>query len=620
MKNVFLTFALLVSGFSTLAADPGWSVNASSFSYSMTVTAVLEAECSELTTNNNRLGAFVGGVVRGSALNSITVNGRQLVFLTVYSNSVGGETVDFKIYNAQTDAIVDAVITLTFQDDAAYGSPSSPILITDNHIPTDLILDGNSIMENNSVGDVIGSFSVTDLDATDTHSYSLVAGTGDTDNGSFSINGNELNIEESADYESKTSYSIRIRVSDNGGCFVDNTFSITVLPFNDPPTDIALSSNAVAEDAAVGDEIGTFTTTDEDVDDTFTYSLVSGTGDTDNALFMIDGDLLKVVGPFNFENASIHSIRVRTTDSGLGIFEKEMIIDITDVNEAPYDLLITPSEVNENEPVSTLVGDFTATDEDNGDIVTFSFDPSNTDQTIYFEIIDNQLLTLSSFNYELVSSYSIDVIATDIAGLTASMSFDITVLDQNDAPSDLNLSETTFLEDQPVGTLVATMIPTDEDVADSFTYSFVNGSNDNVSFTISGDQLLSNESFKFDRKDSYTIELMVTDLGGAFFSKSFTIAIESLGGSMLPSIDVVTPNGDGINDTWVIQEVEKFANFDVKIFDSSGKLVYSAKENYDNSWGGTDGNRRLSTGTYYYVLTSNSGSGKSFTGTISLFN
>jgi len=394
MRTLLSFLILLIGGRIAVAADPMWAVNASNFSYSMTVTAVLQVDCQELTTANNRLGAFVGANPRGSALSSVTFNGRQLVFLTVYSNAVAGETITFKIYNAQTDAIVDVVTTLTFQDDATFGTPSSPRLMTENNVPTNLVLDNSSIMENNTAGAVIGQLDVSDLDATDTHTFTLVAGSGDTDNAAFSISGDDLIISGSADYETQTSYAIRVRATDTNDCFVDQTFTVTVLPFNDPPTDIYLSTGDVQENSEVGTVIGTLTSEDEDADETFTYALVAGTGDTDNALFMIDGDQLKGVGPFNHEAQETHSIRVRTTDSGPSNFEKEFTITVTDINEAPFDLGISVSSIAENEAAGTLIGDLTAEDEDEGDVVTFSFSDTNTDQLNYFQIVNNQLSIL----------------------------------------------------------------------------------------------------------------------------------------------------------------------------------------------------------------------------------
>jgi hypothetical protein len=50
--------------------------------------------------------------------------------------------------------------------------------------------------------------------------------------------------------------------------------------------------------------------------DTFTYALVTGEGDADNAAFPIDGDELKVATRLNFELRGTYSLRVQATDAG----------------------------------------------------------------------------------------------------------------------------------------------------------------------------------------------------------------------------------------------------------------------------------------------------------------
>ena len=62
---------------------------------------------------------------------------------------------------------------------------------------------------------------------------------------------------------------------------------------NSAPTDISLAPSSVAENQPSGTEVGTLTTTDPNAGDTFTYTLVTGTGDTDNASFTIAGDKLQ---------------------------------------------------------------------------------------------------------------------------------------------------------------------------------------------------------------------------------------------------------------------------------------------------------------------------------------
>lgn len=61
--------------------------------------------------------------------------------------------------------------------------------------------------------------------------------------------------------------------------------------------------------------------------------------------------------------------------------------------------------------------------------------------------------------------------------------------------------------------------------------------------------------------------------------------------------NVVTPNGDGKNDNFVIPGLSKFPGSSLFIYNRWGNQVYQSK-NYDNKWNGNG----LSEGTYYYIL------------------
>jgi gliding motility-associated-like protein len=78
--------------------------------------------------------------------------------------------------------------------------------------------------------------------------------------------------------------------------------------------------------------------------------------------------------------------------------------------------------------------------------------------------------------------------------------------------------------------------------------------------------------------------------------------------------NVITPNGDGANDTWIIDCIESFPYNKVVIFDRWGDKV-NEFENYNNTtilWNGTnDKGEKLPDGTYYYVLTIKDGSTRS---------
>ena len=64
-----------------------------------------------------------------------------------------------------------------------------------------------------------------------------------------------------------------------------------------------------------------------------------------------------------------------------------------------------------------------------------------------------------------------------------------------------------------------------------------------------------------------------------------------------------SPNGDGVNDYFVIEGADQIPGNQLKVFDRKGKMVYS-KDDYKNDWDGTgfDGSP-LNDGTYYYIFT-----------------
>ena len=97
-------------------------------------------------------------------------------------------------------------------------------------------LSAQTVAENQPVGTMIGTISTDASSTSDTFTYSLVAGTGGTDNACFAIAGNQLTTAATLDYETKRSYSIRVRSTDQGGLWVENTFTINVTNVNETPT------------------------------------------------------------------------------------------------------------------------------------------------------------------------------------------------------------------------------------------------------------------------------------------------------------------------------------------------------------------------------------------------
>ena len=73
-----------------------------------------------------------------------------------------------------------------------------------------------------------------------------------------------------------------------------------------------------------------------------------------------------------------------------------------------------------------------------------------------------------------------------------------------------------------------------------------------------------------------------------------------------------TPDGDGLNDNWIIENIENFSNNTVTIFNRWGNKIWNTTgyNNTDNVWNGkTQSGGSLPSGTYFYVIELDNGNG-----------
>ncbi|MDX1929365.1 MAG: hypothetical protein SFV81_22755, partial [Pirellulaceae bacterium] len=389
-------------------------------------------------------------------------------------------------------------------------------------------LSPSTIAENNPVDAVVGTFSSLDPDLGDSFGYSFVAGTGDADNAGFTISGNTLTANSTFDFETKNSYSIRVRTTDAGQLNFERTFTISVTQVNESPIALSLSPTTIAENNLANALVGAFNSTDPNSGDSFTYSLVTGNGDGDNGAFAISGSDLLANAPFNFEAKQNYSIRVRTTDAGGLYFEQEFTINVTNVNESPFNFALPNSTIPENNNIGQVIGTFTISDEDIGDSITYSLVSGSGDTDNGAVTLNGAELTASvAFDFDVKSAYSILVRATDVGGLFVEKNFTITIADVNESPTAISLSAHSLDENNLPGAIIGVFSSTDSDLNETFVYSFVTGTGDtdNSLFTISGAELTTNVAFNFEAKPEYKIRVRSTDSDGLFFEQDFTIHV-----------------------------------------------------------------------------------------------
>lgn len=65
--------------------------------------------------------------------------------------------------------------------------------------------------------------------------------------------------------------------------------------------------------------------------------------------------------------------------------------------------------------------------------------------------------------------------------------------------------------------------------------------------------------------------------------------------------NILTPNGDGKNDYFVVKGIENYPSAKLTVFDRGGRLLY-ATTNYQNNWDGYVNGSPLAEDTYYYLL------------------
>ena len=225
-----------------------------------------------------------------------------------------------------------------------------------NEVPTNISLSANSIAENQSANTVVGTLSATDPDAGATFTFSLACAVAGTDDASFNISGTNLRSSASFNFETKSSYSICVRVTDQGSLTFDKNFTINVTNVNEAPTNISLSANTIAENQSANTVVGTLSATDQDAGATFTFSLACAVAGTDDASFNISGTNLRSSASFNFETKSSYSICVRVTDQSSLTFDKNFTVNVTDLDEVAPDTTI---DSHPNNPSNSQNADFT---------------------------------------------------------------------------------------------------------------------------------------------------------------------------------------------------------------------------------------------------------------------
>src|SRR5690606_4541448 len=97
-----------------------------------------------------------------------------------------------------------------------------------------------------------------------------------------------------------------------------------------------------------------------------------------------------------------------------------------------------------------------------------------------------------------------------------------------------------------------------------------------------------------------TYTVTAENANGCSVAQSITIQVREDYRNVIPN-NMLSPNGDGVNDKWLISNIDMYPDNEVRIFDRAGRLIYH-KKGYANEWDATLNGSPLTEDTYYYIL------------------
>ena len=145
-----------------------------------------------------------------------------------------------------------------------------------NEAPGGIALDAGAVAEDAAAGTVVGTAAATDPDAGDTRSFAI---TGGNTGNAFTINPSTgaITVANSAalDFDETPRFTLSVRVTDVGGISDTATVTIDLLGDSNQPPVANDTTFVLAENAAVGAQVGTAEATDPDAGDTPSFAITT---------------------------------------------------------------------------------------------------------------------------------------------------------------------------------------------------------------------------------------------------------------------------------------------------------------------------------------------------------
>ncbi|QCS48015.1 cadherin repeat domain-containing protein (plasmid) [Picosynechococcus sp. PCC 11901] len=463
------------------------------------------------------------------------------------------------------------------QDGSGYGIYAQRF--NTNHFPTNISLDNAHVLENSFISTVVGTFSTTDADIKDTHTYRLTDGYGD--NSLFTIDGEQLKTNAVFDYETQNNFEIEIKTDDGkGGTFTKN-FTINIEDINESPISTLEYWNGVGGTSPLGDSSSwenkgfgqSFVAGNQYSQielKAASFTLNASPDDLDIKPILVKLDTNEII-----EVGDATTI-LRTDSGGSSAYQSIFFRNQTPMTVGDnYAIFLSAVGLADSQPSYGYLGTVRGRYYDDGSFLTATMGNGLIGDTI------SQI----NINPDNEAAFRIKFASTPIL---------------NEDPTDINISSNTVDENAPVGSSVGILSTTDPDPEDTHTYVLTNGYDDNSLFTIAGNELKTNAVFDYETQSSYQIEVETDDGNGGTYTKIFEINVGDVNEDPT-DIDISSNTVD--ENSAIDTVVGNLSTIDPDIGDSH---TYSLTNGYgDNSLFTIDG-EQLKTNAVFDYETQNS--------------
>ncbi len=437
-------------------------------------------------------------ITLNQVITAVQINASELTFVPVAGQSGSPyDSFDFEVGDGSEFSA--SSYTLTINVTAANNPPVVTI-----SAPT----DGLSVVEGTNI---TFTGSVTDVEDNNTTLTNNLSWDSNLDNnigtgGSFSTTGLSIGV-----------HTITASVTDSNGDPGSDNITVTITANNPPVVTISVPTDGLS--VIEGTNI-TFTGSVTDVEDNNTTLTNNLSWDSN-----LDNNI-GTGGSFSTTGLSIgvHTITASVTDSNGDPGSDNITVTIT-ANQVPTATSVSISgTIIEGQ---TLTGNYTYNDPENNPEGSSIFRWLRNSVAITGAIAQTYTLVIADVGTNIVFEVTPVASVGASPGLTVPSPLVGPIQASNSPPTNIGLSSTTIAENQPAGTTVGNLTTTDPDAGDTHTYSLVsgNGSSDNGSFQIVGNQLRTSVSFNFEDDPTLNIRIQTQDAAGETFQRAFVIEV-----------------------------------------------------------------------------------------------